>query len=126
MPPLQQPLTAPEERAVSATGGEPRDILGQVEIAAFLTAHGVEPLGQWRPGEAVLYVVEDAYRSDTAHCGALPGQLRPSVADRSAGQRRRRRARGGQGRRVVRDLQDASTGAAARSIITRSTRTRTA
>ena len=55
-------------------------MMSQADIVAFLTAHGVEPLGEWRPGEPVLYVVEDPYRTDTSHYGDLPKRLRPSVA----------------------------------------------
>lgn len=55
-------------------------MMGQADILAFLTAHGVEPLGEWRPGEPVLYVVEDSYRTDTSHYGELPKRLRPSIA----------------------------------------------
>jgi hypothetical protein len=55
-------------------------MMNQADIVAFLTARGIEPLRDWRPGEAVLYVVEDPFRTDTSHYGDLPGRLRPSVA----------------------------------------------
>lgn len=55
-------------------------MMGQADIVSFLVAHGVEPLGEWRPGEPVLYVVEDPYRTDTSHYGELPKRLRPSIA----------------------------------------------
>lgn len=57
-----------------------RDMLNQADIVSFLTSHGVEPLGQWRPGEPVLYVIEDPFRTDTSHYGDLPERLRPSIA----------------------------------------------
>jgi hypothetical protein len=60
-------------------GGE-REMMSQAEIVAFLTARGIEPLRGWRPGEPLLYVIEDSYRTDTAHYGDLPKRLRPSVA----------------------------------------------
>ena len=60
--------------------GEPGEMMSQADIVAFLTACGVAPLGEWRPGEALLYVVEDPYRTDTSHYGALPHRLRPSIA----------------------------------------------
>lgn len=55
-------------------------MMNQADILAFLTSHGVQPLGDWQPGSAVLYVVEDPYRTDTMHYGDLPHRLRPSVA----------------------------------------------
>jgi len=66
-------------RAEPCGDGRPA-MMSQAQIVAFLTARGVEPLGEWRPGEAILYVVEDGYRTDTAHYGDLPERLRPSVA----------------------------------------------
>ncbi|HEY0311623.1 MAG TPA: hypothetical protein VGC56_03930 [Allosphingosinicella sp.] len=59
---------------------EAREMMGQADIVSFLAAHGVEPLGEWRPGEPLLYVVEDGYRTDTHHYGDMPRRLRPSVA----------------------------------------------
>src|SRR4051794_17997259 len=59
---------------------EVREMMGEADIVAFLAAHGVEPLGQWRPGEPLLYVIEDAYRTDTHVYRDLPRPLRPSVA----------------------------------------------
>jgi hypothetical protein len=55
-------------------------MMNQADIISFLTAHGVEPLGEWSPGEPLLYVVEDGYRTDTAHYRDLPNALRPSIA----------------------------------------------
>ena len=55
-------------------------MMSQADILAFLTANGVEPLAQWRPGEPILYIVEDPFRTDTSHYGELPKRLRPSVA----------------------------------------------
>jgi len=55
-------------------------MMGQADIVSFLAAHGVEPLGEWRPGEPLLYVIEDGYRTDTHHYGDMPRRLRPSVA----------------------------------------------
>jgi hypothetical protein len=55
-------------------------MMNQADIISFLTSHGVEPLGEWRPGEPLLYVIEDPYRTDTAHYKELPEQLRPSIA----------------------------------------------
>jgi len=63
-----------------APAADAEPMMGQAEIVAFLEARGVAPLAEWRPGEAILYVVEDGYRTDTAHYGDLPGRLRPSVA----------------------------------------------
>jgi hypothetical protein len=59
---------------------EALEMMNQADIVSFLTAHGIAPLGEWRPGEPVLYVVEDPYRTDTAHYGELPKRLRPSLA----------------------------------------------
>jgi hypothetical protein len=59
---------------------ETREMINQADIISFLASHGVEPLGEWHPREPILYVVEDAYRTDTAHYGELPEQLRPSIA----------------------------------------------
>jgi hypothetical protein len=55
-------------------------MMSQADIVSFLTAHGVESLGGWRAGEPILYVIEDPYRTDTAHYGELPKRLRPSIA----------------------------------------------
>jgi hypothetical protein len=55
-------------------------MMNQADIIAFLTSHGVEPLGEWQPGEAVLYVVEDGYRTETSHYKELPEPVRPSIA----------------------------------------------
>jgi len=63
-----------------AASPDAEPMMNQAEIIAFLARRGIEPLGEWRPGEAILYVVEDGYRTDTAHYGDLPGRLRPSVA----------------------------------------------
>ena len=57
-----------------------REMMSQADIVSFLASHGVEPLGEWHPGEPLLYVVEDPYRTDTSHYGELPTRLRPSVA----------------------------------------------
>jgi hypothetical protein len=70
---------------MNGTIGEPspddaRGMIGQNDIVAFLAARGVEPLGEWRPGEPVLYVIEDPLRTDTAHYRDLPRRLRPSFA----------------------------------------------
>lgn len=67
------------------SSGEPdpadgRGMMGQRDIVAFLAARGVEPLGEWRPGEPILYVIEDPLRTDTAHYRDLPRRLRPSLA----------------------------------------------
>ncbi|MEA3010751.1 MAG: hypothetical protein QOJ91_2443 [Sphingomonadales bacterium] len=59
---------------------EPGEMMSQADIVAFLTARGIEPLRDWHPGEPLLYVIEDSYRTDTAHYGDLPKRLRPSVA----------------------------------------------
>ena len=59
---------------------ESREMMSQADIVAFLTARGIAPLAEWRPGEPLLYVVEDPYRTDTAHYGELPKRLRPSIA----------------------------------------------
>ena len=56
------------------------EMMNQADIVSFLASHGVEPLGEWHPGEPILYVIEDAYRTDTAHYGELPNRLRPSIA----------------------------------------------
>jgi hypothetical protein len=63
-----------------APSADAEPMMNQAEIVTFLAARGVEPLGEWRPGEAILYVVEDGYRTETAHYGDLPARLRPSVA----------------------------------------------
>jgi hypothetical protein len=57
-----------------------QEMMSQADIISFLTSHGVEPLGEWRPGEPVLYVIEDPYRTDTSHYKELPKRLRPSIA----------------------------------------------
>jgi hypothetical protein len=57
-----------------------REMMNQADIVSFLTSHGIAPLGEWRPGEPLLYVIEDPYRTDTAHYGELPKRLRPSLA----------------------------------------------
>ncbi|HMC91331.1 MAG TPA: hypothetical protein VKI45_02615 [Allosphingosinicella sp.] len=76
-------------RIGSAAGGEDialepsvetSGMLAQAEIVSFLVARGVEPLRDWRPGEPILYVIDDPFRTDTSHYGALPERLRPSVA----------------------------------------------
>lgn len=54
--------------------------MSQADIVAFLASNGAEPLGEWRPGQPLLYVIEDPYRTDTAHYGDLPKRLRPSIA----------------------------------------------
>jgi hypothetical protein len=54
--------------------------MNQADIVSFLTSHGIGPLGEWRPGEPVLYVIEDSFRTDTSHFGELPKRLRPSIA----------------------------------------------
>jgi hypothetical protein len=64
----------------AACAAEPREMLSQADIVAYLTAHGVEPLREWRPGEPILYVIDDPFRTETSHYGALPERLRPSVA----------------------------------------------
>jgi len=66
--------------AVVPSRDEAREMMTQADIVAFLTARGIEPLGQWRPGEPVLYVLEDPFRTDTCHYGDLPKRLRPSIA----------------------------------------------
>jgi hypothetical protein len=70
----------PEEIAVERSQGEALEMMNQADIVSFLTSHGIGPLGEWRPGEPVLYVIEDPFRTDTAHYGELPKRLRPSVA----------------------------------------------
>jgi hypothetical protein len=55
-------------------------MMSQADIISFLKSHGVEPLGEWRPGEPLLCVIEDPFRTDTAHYKELPHQLRPSIA----------------------------------------------
>jgi hypothetical protein len=57
-----------------------REMMDQAGIVAFLTSHGIGPLEEWRPGQPILYVVEDAFRTDSAHYGELPKRLRPSLA----------------------------------------------
>jgi hypothetical protein len=57
-----------------------RVIMGQRDIVAFLASRGVETLADWNPGEPVLYVIEDALRTDTGHYRDLPRGLRPSFA----------------------------------------------
>lgn len=59
---------------------ESGEMMSQADIVSFLTSRGVEPLGEWRAGEPVLYVIEDPFRTDTAHYCALPKRLRPSIA----------------------------------------------
>jgi hypothetical protein len=56
------------------------EMMNQADIVSFLTSHGIGPLGEWRPGEPILYVIEDPFRTDTAHYGELPKRLRPSIA----------------------------------------------
>lgn len=69
-----------EDVPVAPLEDEAGEMMGQADIVAFLAAHGVEPLGEWRPGEPLLYVIEDAYRTDTHVYRDLPRPLRPSVA----------------------------------------------
>ncbi|HYJ51876.1 MAG TPA: hypothetical protein VEW04_01775 [Allosphingosinicella sp.] len=57
-----------------------RGMMSQRDIVAFLASHGVQTLEEWRPGEPVLYVIEDPLRTDTAHYRDLPRRLRPSFA----------------------------------------------
>jgi hypothetical protein len=59
---------------------EIQEMMRQADIISFLASHGVEPLGEWRPGEPLLCVMEDAFRTDTAHYQDLAEQLRPSIA----------------------------------------------
>lgn len=66
--------------APPAAADEAPEMMSQADIVSFLTARGIAPLGQWSPGEPLLYVVEDPYRTDTAHYSDLPHRLRPSVA----------------------------------------------
>jgi hypothetical protein len=69
-----------EDISVAPPEDEAREMMGQADILVFLSAQGIEPLGEWRPGEALLYVIEDAYRTDTHVYRDLPRRLRPSVA----------------------------------------------
>jgi hypothetical protein len=59
---------------------ETQEMMSQAEIITFLTSHGVEPLGEWCPGEPLLCVIEDGFRTDTAHYKELAEPLRPSIA----------------------------------------------
>ena len=74
--PLPMPLISPAEPSQEET----RDMMSQADIISFLASHGVEPLGQWHPGEPLLCVIEDPFRTDTAHYKEYPKQLRPSIA----------------------------------------------
>lgn len=55
-------------------------MMSQADIVSFLASHGVEPLGEWRPGEPLLCVIEDGFRTDTSHYQDLARHLRPSIA----------------------------------------------
>ena len=70
----------PGESPVEPSPDDARGMMGQRDILAFLASRGVETLGEWRPGEPVLYVIEDPWRTDTSHYRDLPRRLRPSFA----------------------------------------------
>lgn len=69
-----------EKIPVEPCQDEAREMMNQADIVCFLTSHGIGPLGEWRPGEPILYVIEDLFRTDTAHYCELPKRLRPSIA----------------------------------------------
>ena len=55
-------------------------MMSQADIISFLTSHGVDPLEEWRPGQPLLCVIEDPFRTETSHYQDLPERLRPSIA----------------------------------------------
>jgi len=53
--------------------------LTEQETINFLKSRGIEPLGEFKPGEPLLYVLEEMVRADDGPFKWLPASERPNV-----------------------------------------------
>ena len=68
------------EKPQNFAGDEaPKRSLNSAETLSFLSENNVKPLGEWKQGSPVLYVLEEFYRGDDGHYMMFPPHLRPSI-----------------------------------------------
>ncbi len=54
--------------------------LNEDQTRAFLTKRGVSPLEGWKPGQPLLYLLEEFVKNDTGPFNDLPRSKRPIIA----------------------------------------------